>query len=1183
MRVGGCFLGSVYRPPSQRDATSFFGSLAADIARYQRVIVGGDFNLHIKANGDMVLDANGQKMLDFCTANRLHVVNLLPCTSGTFSRVQHKEFKDGSVIVEQSTLDYVLVSDNLFPVVSQLLLDAKHQLSDHKPLVLTTRSLHRVPVPKPVLEHEAWLQTVPTGECKAELANELDTELSDWKAEIAEEEAEMPLAQSLSAERAAQLLQSWTECVQTASQNAVGRKTIRRGTNPSRRWFSPELRKMKSKLDSLRASIDDSLGSAISAGDQLASQPVASLISAAFSEAGVNFVRPNGNFYEEIRSFTSGNLDSRPVLDSKFAAPNAAILPSSGSISQLVSLSGAEKSALWVEYKALHRQYKTAIRRARNAEEERTNADLENAWDRSDHKRFWKLLRGRKGFYTFSSTPAAVCDKDGRLEGDPEKALEIWTEHFRTISAATDGADEDGKCSDPFDSAFKRRIETVVLRYALELPTYNPLLDGLFTDVEFDDALSRLKVNAAGGQVNDTITNGFLVSMNATAKAATLWLINRLWVSGTVPKAWKEGTIVPLFKKGGLRALVTDYRGISLTPCPAKLLEQMLLARLTKWSDEQEIIVEEQAGFRSGRGTIEQIFVLHEIISLCREKKQPLFLAFLDCRRAYDSVWRAGLLFRLWRLGVRGRMWGFLRSMLSDVTRRVAVDGRLGSLFEVLAGVPQGAVLSPWLYSVFINGLADELRQQGFGIDVGGRRVAILLYADDIVLLAKSADELKAMLRIAALYASKWQFRYNCAKSNVVVCATDSNIVEAAQDDVWQLGSGVLEVTDEYKYLGIETSQEPGTGRWKSYVDRICESANFVVEQIIWASTGTRPLKPATAVHLWKSLARPILEYGDALWAGCLSNVSLECIEKVQTKFGRLLLTLSKHAPAVFIRSELGLPSMASRAIRAALKFYGKLTRMPATRLPAHIFRLRCDQVDRRYYDYFDRSTHDLGKYSWCGMIKSTLSNNGCTDHWSRRFVPANWGAVTNRIVNRREVEHSADEFKRCTTLALYQRLPRSGGPEKWMSRTLSHAGVRVKVQLRSNCASLYDRVGARHDVPKPARICIYCDTKSVEDVEHFVAVCPFYHVERDGCLTRLTACLAGLQLPPVLADALRVRSNDCLTRLFVGDMFKGLTIDIYMKAHGIVFNYLMVIWRKREPKWLRFLLERRSLASHTA
>src|SRR5687767_9651335 len=103
------------------------------------------------------------------------------------------------------------------------------------------------------------------------------------------------------------------------------------------------------------------------------------------------------------------------------------------------------------------------------------------------------------------------------------------------------------------------------------------------------------------------------------------------------------------------------------------------------------------------------------------------------------------------------------------------------------------------------------------------------------------------------------------------------------------------------------------------------------------ASSGSRPLKLDTTVHVWKALTRPILEYGGALWCTGLSQDGMQGMERVQTRFAKRLLTLMNQARAVFARSELGLQSMASRGLSAALTFFGKLVRMPQTRLAAHI------------------------------------------------------------------------------------------------------------------------------------------------------------------------------------------------------------------------------------------------------
>ena len=105
-------------------------------------------------------------------------------------------------------------------------------------------------------------------------------------------------------------------------------------------------------------------------------------------------------------------------------------------------------------------------------------------------------------------------------------------------------------------------------------------------------------------------------------------------------------------------------------------------------------------------------------------------------------------------------------------------------------------------------------------------------------------------------------------------------------------------------------------------------------------------------------------------------------------------------------------------------------------------------------------------------------------------------------------------------------------------------------------------------------RTCLLCMNVAIEDVQHFVAVCPYLKPERDECLRRIDAGLSSSvvpTLPPRLVEALRVRSDDCLTQLFVGDLFHGLPKALYDSLHGTVLNYLMLIWKKRSPVWARF------------
>ena len=133
-------------------------------------------------------------------------------------------------------------------------------------------------------------------------------------------------------------------------------------------------------------------------------------------------------------------------------------------------------------------------------------------------------------------------------------------------------------------------------------------------------------------------------------------------------------------------------------------------------------------------------------------------------KKAYDTVWRDGLWKRLWEEGVRGKMWRVVKGMYETVQSQVLVGEEGTEWFEVETGVRQGCVMSPILFSFFINGLAREIKEKGKGIKVGERKVCLLMYADDIVLLAETAEDLQNMLDVVTEYARKWRFKLNTKK-----------------------------------------------------------------------------------------------------------------------------------------------------------------------------------------------------------------------------------------------------------------------------------------------------------------------------------------------------------------------------------------------------------------------------------
>jgi hypothetical protein len=287
------------------------------------------------------------------------------------------------------------------------------------------------------------------------------------------------------------------------------------------------------------------------------------------------------------------------------------------------------------------------------------------------------------------------------------------------------------------------------------------------------------------------------------------------------PKDWAKGMIFPIHKEGDKRN-PDNYRGISLLSIVGKVYTAILHARLSSWCEREGIIVEEQGGFRPGRGCVEQLYTLISVLTNRVGKKT--YCCFIDLRKAYDRVWRKELWNRVWREGVRGKMWRVLRNLYSGTQNCVIVGGEKTDFFEVEEGVRQGCVLSPTLFSIYLNGVVREIYENGSGIDVCGKKLAILLYADDIVLIANSAEELQRNMEIMTDWGRKWKCTFNKKKSKVVVFGSKNK-----KERRWLLGGGEIEQVNKYKYLGIDMK---GNLTWGDYKKRQLEKAeerlNFV-------------------------------------------------------------------------------------------------------------------------------------------------------------------------------------------------------------------------------------------------------------------------------------------------------------------------------------------------------------------
>ena len=212
-------------------------------------------------------------------------------------------------------------------------------------------------------------------------------------------------------------------------------------------------------------------------------------------------------------------------------------------------------------------------------------------------------------------------------------------------------------------------------------------------------------------------TSGVLIDYEHVLFAGpSLWkhlfcLFQEFFLNGSICAILKTGIILPLFKGRGAKANNQEnYKGITLFPTLCKIYEIILLNRLEKYASHNHYFSEMQFGFQEGVGCIEAPFTILETINHMLERGSKIFGCFLDVRKAFDTLWIDGLLYKLFtELGIKGRMWVAIKDLYTDVKAQVLYSGSLSRSFDVSQGTGQGRILAPLMYKVYINSLLHIL------------------------------------------------------------------------------------------------------------------------------------------------------------------------------------------------------------------------------------------------------------------------------------------------------------------------------------------------------------------------------------------------------------------------------------------------------------------------------------------
>ena len=251
-----------------------------------------------------------------------------------------------------------------------------------------------------------------------------------------------------------------------------------------------------------------------------------------------------------------------------------------------------------------------------------------------------------------------------------------------------------------------------------------------------------------------------------------LKLFNKIFQSGQFPIQWTQVVIVPLHKKGP-KNIASNYRGITLLDTLSMLFTRLLNARVSKWAEENDMFAQSQCGFRDNHSTADGIYLLHSTIEKwTRKSGGRLYTAMIDFQKAFDYVVHNNVWMWLIKKGVTGRILKIVQSMYRQIKNQVrGLTGELNEPFTGAIGLRQGESLSPLLFSFLVNDVEEELcRKQGNQAMRWGHVVlSLLMYADDLCVIADSPDNLQQALNILSDFCEQWNLKVNPAKSQVII------------------------------------------------------------------------------------------------------------------------------------------------------------------------------------------------------------------------------------------------------------------------------------------------------------------------------------------------------------------------------------------------------------------------------
>lgn len=548
-----------------------------------------------------------------------------------------------------------------------------------------------------------------------------------------------------------------------------------------------------------------------------------------------------------------------------------------------------------ITYDSWTRKVRWQIREHRN----RLWNDKLKSFQKGD-RQLWNLLKKFKR--AGAMIPALVTDNS--ISFTDEQKCEVLAEQYAEVHSLSTAP----------PTLKQHRVRKKVVRY-LEGVTGRVGMDfqgSLTSTKEVRAIIAKLSPHKAPGV--DGIQNRLLRNLSRKGVVLLVKITNACLIYGYFPAAWKTAVIAPIVKAGKSKNDPQAYRPISLLSTMAKVVEKVVHARVASFTDSNDILIPEQFGYRSGVSTSHQVARI-ACEAICGFNTGTVTaMVLLDLQRAFDRVWIDGLLYKLIKYGYPGYLVQIISSYLRGRKLQVRVRSALSGTKEIFSGVPQGSILGPLLFNLYVNDIPTLPTTD------------VALYADDTAVFAGAwcADAAVAKLQIHIMllerYYATWKMELNASKSEMIIFTRKQGPDSVARVPLRVDGLAVTPL-NAVRYLGVLLDRRL---RFTQHARGISQRALLKLRSVYPLIARGSELSTTNKLLLYKAAIRPVLTYASPVWAG-LSKTETLYLQRMQNKCLRLATGCDRYTRIVDLHDVAEIEMLGERLSRANEKFYSSI------------------------------------------------------------------------------------------------------------------------------------------------------------------------------------------------------------------------------------------------------------------